>query len=1283
MAYTQYRFPTVQTVSGGQIEMRISVDFPVYDPTTQSPGGKWTGNPNNGVVTIARARSSSSDRIFIEKVGPIRRVIADDDLQLVAPDVEIIVHDDRTYSGTLWYDGDTSPVTQTPVEGSLLAEIFASEDALYTVYLTYIPPAGGMREIYFAGEIDIEQLREENSGVIFPHSSTESLYHPKWTLKVRDWVVRATKGTVNDIITHASDDMVGSQEYVIPRVSVPVPPEEGFPEGATMYAEVPAYGGFIPKDTEDSLIQWLLNYWQHDVRGDWWDVPIRALDWGESVDVAGFTRYDGFAGNPFTIGYLRGCDWMTFTNLIRMICVEILDMDFDPDTDFDPAFEITAHVYNGSTHTYEEAVAGPASWAFSIHHLFGIQPMGVSNYRYQYPISFSGDAKLNEVIRWLCWEWGCYPSTAIDQTTGRTRLRLIRRDYEGDTLPSSWRFLGAEAIERRRRKTHVRVKGVGREGIVQCPADAKGGPERAIEIDIRLGTRAWGRQEEGHTWHITDLTYNKDWSWFDQDLAFRRYNTLIDNGINPDSWLHAAHVFVFQDDDINTAYPSHIVPLNGTWRGLYQARTRTDRPGVYSYERSNSHLSVAQFYARQLTSEPTDHKRHYEGIHGDDGTIGSVRVGMTTSWSYRGDVTSFHGVDIEIDVQNNLTSVTWRRSPSYRADDIIPYTYINDDKASGSAASGGTTTAPLGGVASAPPSASTSISPLAVAILADTSIVMDGSLTTHQGVTLVDGMIVWANGQSDATTRGPYIVSLSGPWARFDVPLYGGWPFSVDQGTYANTTWTIDGAAGRRVVGTDGVTAVQVGAFRATADGTIGTTHDFTGVSVQSSDGSIAVTQSTVTSGGRRTAAYDLKGTFTYACAYVGTTNVTPSGSRTVDGATPSTGTYVLLVGQSTTSQNGPWIVDTTGSWTRPAWQFKAGMRVQILYGSAYPHTSWVLGTEGVIVGTTGQAWYQDGSGIIYTTGTHVGVNTLAPSAALHVLTIAGSDTAVQGETLSGTGGYFSATSGQAVYAIATTGAAVTAIASSGIGVAAQSTSSTALSGQSTTGSSVVGFRPNGASSNAATAPVAQFDNYNSSNTAGSGLRVTHAGAGKAIEAISVGIAVSATCSGSSVAVSGVTTGTGAAVSGYRPNQTSTNGATVAVGYFENANTSNREPAVEAVGAAGPAIYQNGTRMRRSIGITGSYTMADNDDVLEVGTISGAITITVLTPSTWVNIEREIWDVAGSVSGTKTVTLARPSGATWSFRGGAAGTGATSVTIMNAAYTGCRIWSNGTDVFIR
>lgn len=91
---------------------------------------------------------------------------------------------------------------------------------------------------------------------------------------------------------------------------------------------------------------------------------------------------------------------------------------------------------------------------------------------------------------------------------------------------------------------------------------------------------------------------------------------------------------------------------------------------------------------------------------------------------------------------------------------------------------------------------------------------------------------------------------------------------------------------------------------------------------------------------------------------YVATSNVTLSGSQTVDGATVANGKVVLAARQTATTDNGLWTVNTGGAWTRTTGatsgtNFVAGKSVLVNSGGAYAGTTWVCTVSTPTVGTS------------------------------------------------------------------------------------------------------------------------------------------------------------------------------------------------------------------------------------------------------------------------------------------------------------------------------------------
>lgn len=93
--------------------------------------------------------------------------------------------------------------------------------------------------------------------------------------------------------------------------------------------------------------------------------------------------------------------------------------------------------------------------------------------------------------------------------------------------------------------------------------------------------------------------------------------------------------------------------------------------------------------------------------------------------------------------------------------------------------------------------------------------------------------------------------------------------------------------------------------------------------------------------------------------------NIANPGTATFDGITFATGQLLLLRGQSTSSQNGPWVFATSATpLTRPSW-FNAeippvlidGTTILVTRGELHEDTTWTLTSNAVVVDTNTQVW--------------------------------------------------------------------------------------------------------------------------------------------------------------------------------------------------------------------------------------------------------------------------------------------------------------------------------------
>jgi hypothetical protein len=90
------------------------------------------------------------------------------------------------------------------------------------------------------------------------------------------------------------------------------------------------------------------------------------------------------------------------------------------------------------------------------------------------------------------------------------------------------------------------------------------------------------------------------------------------------------------------------------------------------------------------------------------------------------------------------------------------------------------------------------------------------------------------------------------------------------------------------------------------------------------------------------------------AVVVVSLTNVALLGSQTIDGILVVENDRVLLTGQTTTSDNGAWVVHDPGAWTRPA-DFASGLAKAAYFlvqeGTSEGGSSWVCTTPGATIG--------------------------------------------------------------------------------------------------------------------------------------------------------------------------------------------------------------------------------------------------------------------------------------------------------------------------------------------
>lgn len=219
--------------------------------------------------------------------------------------------------------------------------------------------------------------------------------------------------------------------------------------------------------------------------------------------------------------------------------------------------------------------------------------------------------------------------------------------------------------------------------------------------------------------------------------------------------------------------------------------------------------------------------------------------------------------------------------------------------------------------------------------------------------------------------QGSYILNAADP------SVFGNWVLL--QGAAGSVT-SVNGQSGTVVLGAADVGARPAGAAIAQADVTglassLSAKADTTYVDNQiATRATPAVVDTKIANAVTAKVAVD----------YVATSNVASlSGSQSIDGVLVAAGKVVLLTAQSSSAQNGKWVV-ASGAWTRPTdtpagSTFAPNTVLFVRSGAANNNSAWQLTTTSSgVVDTNAQNWakvMQGGQPIVYSAGNGVGID--------------------------------------------------------------------------------------------------------------------------------------------------------------------------------------------------------------------------------------------------------------------------------------------------------------------
>ena len=261
-----------------------------------------------------------------------------------------------------------------------------------------------------------------------------------------------------------------------------------------------------------------------------------------------------------------------------------------------------------------------------------------------------------------------------------------------------------------------------------------------------------------------------------------------------------------------------------------------------------------------------------------------------------------------------------------------------------------------------------------------TNLTLSG-LQSIDGISVQAGDRVLVNGQTTATNNGIYLASASAwlrsPDANVSADIPAGMLVPVGPGgtAYSLSLWMLNGPA-PITLGTSNLNFnLLLGAGdKAKLDGIEAGAQVVSFARVQTALGlassSVGFNTQRLTGVGDPTATQDVA-TKNYtdnlvdakaSCYLVSTTNIALTGAVTVDGVSAGSTNRILVIGQTTAAQNGIWLSNAGGAWTRTtdadtSAKVLSGMYCFIEAGTTYKGSGWVLtdpnSTATITLGTT------------------------------------------------------------------------------------------------------------------------------------------------------------------------------------------------------------------------------------------------------------------------------------------------------------------------------------------
>lgn len=698
MAYDLYILPRVR-VPSGWLEVRITRGTGTNGSfaMTDEAGGFTAPYDEKTVFQV----TAPTGMILEGGIGEFVQRMNNEDGRIELDTMEFSFYDALEVTGEVFTGGvsDGVVVLDFAADGTTFFDGIFSDDALtYHVFVAFYN-GDGDRDIFFNGTVDAKEVERDHDHPHKPGTASEQQLAQHVKLTAYPVAGRLKSLTAYDVFTVLYNTFLG--------VGNPMPDTAPGDICPTDYAP-PWYAGATAID-----LVWVGN--EDETEG----VYTTPADWLAALNkliTANYGLYEQGSLDTHEFGYstaLADFPMSTWPVKVKAIIRAIQYLLYGDGsvmptyTEPTPWFSYKRNRWNGDDDVYvddvnvigEDVTYGWDDLCISLNHWFGVHGVDESGdvgfSFHEYPVTWKRDAPASDILRDLCWQFGWFVSWKVSQATGRITLDLRPRRFPAVTLPTAFKLLAGSSHESARQigKTCVLVKNKGDDTIFKCPSN--GDSENGVEIEIPFRTRAFGNLE-APVMPSDRLIYDQNKDVLGQQMFSQRANTDESDLINADSWVYAAHLFIYNNDpDIDSLpviFGKGIVGI-GDHRGMYALRACTEKPptsegnGVWT-NRDNTLYAAAQYYAREMIGDRTVIDRTYIGITADDGTISSLIPGVESEWRYRDVLRSFKGVELRRNFFSDQTTITHVERPAdYAALEDLPVSVTTGG--SGGGTSGG------------------------------------------------------------------------------------------------------------------------------------------------------------------------------------------------------------------------------------------------------------------------------------------------------------------------------------------------------------------------------------------------------------------------------------------------------------------------------------------------------------------------------------------------------------------------------------------------------------------